>query len=103
MYGSAVADIFAMIIRVAIIIALAFRFNKIGYDINKFILFIIFIILFISVGLSFSYTQFKNQISFLNILYKFAILLAYIVIAISVNHKMLAQHVAALTKIYRKL
>lgn len=81
MYGSALADLIAMVIRVAIIVALSLHFEDVGYKLSKFIYLIIINISFISIGLIFSYTKFMYEISWLNIAYKSFIVLLYLIIA----------------------
>jgi hypothetical protein len=95
MYGSAVADIFAMIIRVGIIIALARRLNEIGYNIGKFTGLTILILFFIGAGLTSSYTLYGNQISFMSIIYKSGVLLAYSLLAFAANRKMLVERLGS--------
>lgn len=69
-YGSIMADIITMILRVSIVIAISKRFNEIGYKISRFARIIFIEFLFIVVGLIFSYTLYDEMFNFMNFIYK---------------------------------
>ncbi|MDK0855078.1 oligosaccharide flippase family protein [Clostridium perfringens] len=77
-YGSIMADIITMILRVVIVIIISKRFNEIGYKISRFIRIIFIEILFIFVGLIFSYTIYDEIFSFKNFIYKCLIYLIFL-------------------------
>jgi len=81
MYGSALADLIAMVIRVGIIVALSIHFEDIGYKLSTFIFLILINVFFISAGLIFSYTTFMYEISWINIAYKIFVVMIYLTIA----------------------
>jgi len=73
LYGSVVADIIAMIIRVGIIVFLSRGYNVVGYKLRDFCPTIIMAMVLTGVGLIFSYTKYMYQVNIFNILYKLAI------------------------------
>ena len=77
-YGSIMADIITMILRVVIVIIICKRFNEIGYKISRFVRIIFIEILFIFVGLIFSYTLYDEIFSFKNFIYKCLIYLIFL-------------------------
>ncbi|MEO1814636.1 MAG: oligosaccharide flippase family protein [Acetobacterium sp.] len=81
MYGSALADLIAMVIRVGIIVALSMHFEDIGYKLSTFVFLILINVFFISAGLIFSYTTFMYEISLINIAYKIFVVMIYLIIA----------------------
>ncbi|AXH51541.1 lipopolysaccharide biosynthesis protein [Clostridium perfringens] len=81
-YGSALADIISMFLRVTIVVILSKRYENIGYKISLFIKSIFLNFIFISLGLIFSYSKYIYEFSFLNFSYKFSIFIIYVGIAI---------------------
>lgn len=81
-YGSIIADIFAMIFRVSVIIILANKTNKIGYTVSFFAKKILMIVGFIVLGTLPSYLFFPDQIHLANVLFKMAALSLYIVLLV---------------------
>lgn len=81
MYGSAVGDIISIVVRVIIITYLSYKFNDIGYKLWDFIKYILIFIIFIAVGLIFSYTKYVSVFNIYNFIYKVAIFLLYTLIA----------------------
>ena len=77
-YGSVFADAIAMILRVGIIVVLSYRYDKLGYNIWKFIGITFLNISVIFIGLYFSYTIFLYEINFWNFIYKCFIFSIYI-------------------------
>lgn len=98
MYGSALADLFAMGIRVGIIVALSKQFDDVGYKLSNFIYLIVINVIFISVGLVFSYSEFMYEISWFNILYKSFVVLMYLVLAAFSLRKYIKPLMAILTE-----
>jgi O-antigen/teichoic acid export membrane protein len=89
MYGSAVSFLIAKIILVTIVIIISRRYNNVGYRVMGMIKIIVPSLLFMIVGLYFSYTKFITVFSWINLLYKFGILLAYLGFIYMTNRKMI--------------
>jgi len=87
MYGSVAADAIAMIIRVAIIVYIANKFDAIGYSFWTFLRMIGLTFIFMIVGLYFSYSTFSTELSLVNFLYKCTVLLVFMIIAYFMNRK----------------
>lgn len=77
MYGSVMADIICMVIRVAIIILLSKKYECVGYKLRSFIIKILMIIGFICVGLIPAYTKYTYTFSGINFVYKLFIFMVY--------------------------
>ncbi|WP_320128503.1 oligosaccharide flippase family protein [uncultured Sphaerochaeta sp.] len=80
MYGSVAADAISMVLRVGIIVLIANKFTKIGYSLWYFIKLTVLTVLFLGVGLYFSYTRFASVLSLRNSLYKIVVLFVFLVI-----------------------
>ena len=76
-YGSIFADTCAMIMRVIIIVVISKRYEDIGLRIKDFLIRIAIIVLFIFLGLFFSYTRFEYEFNGLNFLYKILVVVIY--------------------------
>lgn len=77
MYGSVLADIICMVIRVGIIIMLSKKFEDVGYSLKSFIIKILIIIGCIGIGLIPAYTKYTYKFSGINFLYKLLIFSIY--------------------------
>jgi len=77
MYGSALADVLAMLLRTVIIVILARKRVSFGYRVRTFILFSICTIVFIGIGITPSYLYFPYEVSIVNIIFKIGMLLIY--------------------------
>src|SRR5699024_1234611 len=80
MYGAAVAFLLAKIIVVIIVYLMAREHNDVGYRMLDMIKIIMISLIFMGIGLYFSYMNYLEEFSFLNVLYKFVILLVYLVL-----------------------
>ena len=80
MYGSVMADIICMVLRVGIIIKLSKMFEDVGYSLKNFILKIVMIISFIGIGLILAYTKYTYKFSVINFVYKLLIFMVYIML-----------------------
>src|SRR5699024_4278439 len=85
MYGAAVAFLLAKIIVVIIVYLMAREHNDVGYRMLDMIKIIMISLIFMGIGLYFSYMNYLEEFSFLNVLYKFVILLFYIVLNYFIN------------------
>jgi len=85
MYGSAVAFTFAKIIIVTIIVIVSRKYNDVKYSVLKMLLIIIPSLLFMGLGLIFSYSVFLDQFDWFNVLYKVIILVTYLLIIFLTN------------------
>lgn len=79
-YGSILADAIAMFIRVIIVYIISRHTEDIGLRFFDFVKNVIFIALFISVGLFFTYTKYSNVFSVWDFLYRVSIVLIYVLI-----------------------
>lgn len=89
MYGAAVSFLVAKIIVVAIVVFMSMKYNNIGYKITYMLRTIIPSLFFMCIGLYFSYTKYLKVFSWINLLYKFAILAAYIIFVYLTNKEMI--------------
>src|SRR5699024_4795468 len=78
MYGAAVAFLLSKIIVVIIVYLMAREHNDDGYRMLDMIKIIIISLIFMGIILYFSYMNYLELYSFLNVLYKFFILLIYL-------------------------
>jgi O-antigen/teichoic acid export membrane protein len=102
MYGTVMADGIAMIFRVAIIVYLSLKFDKVGYRVARFIINVFMNIGFICLGLALSYTFFRYKVSPINIIYKMAIVLLYMSIALYCERKKFSGVLLMLKNISKK-
>lgn len=89
MYGSAAAFLIAKIILVTIVILISRKFNDIGYRVSEMIRIIVPSLLFMIIGLYFSYTKYLTIFSWINFLYKIMIFLLYLAFIYLTNKKMI--------------
>ena len=88
-YGSILADLVAMIIRVVIVIIISKKFNNIGLYVKDFIMNFLILMAFICIGLSLSYFKYGNYFSFYNFFFKIIIVIVYVSLIILKNKKKL--------------
>jgi peptidoglycan biosynthesis protein MviN/MurJ (putative lipid II flippase) len=92
MYGSSLADIIAMMLRVAVAVIIARKFNVVGFRFSAFAKIVLIVIALSGVGLYLSYTQWLYSVSLLNILLKLAVVAAYIGIVAYVNRQTIKRY-----------
>lgn len=78
-YGSILADAIAMLIRVSIIVIISKKYDDAGLRIRDFILNFLVVMSFIFVGLGLTYLKYGNTFSWVNFLYKIAVVVVYLV------------------------
>lgn len=78
LYGAALAFLLAKIVVVIIVYIISKKYNVVGYRVISMIKIILPSLIFMSVGLYFSYTLFLTEFSLYNLMYKFTILVIYI-------------------------
>jgi len=93
MYGAAVAFVCAKIIMVLIIIFMSKPYNDIGYQIDKMLIIIMPSLLFMGIGLYFSYTKYRMVFNWNNFMYKLVLLIAYICFIYFTNRKVIDQNI----------
>ena len=97
--GSIMADGIAMLIRVGIIITISKRFEDIGLKLRTFIGNFLLVASFIVVGLSLSWFKYPDRFSFVDFVFKIAVVLIYVLI-IGISNR---NHIEPLLKmIFRK-
>lgn len=89
MYGAALAFLNAKIIVVAIVVVMSKRYDDIGYRVAEMLRIVLWSLLFMGVGLYFSYTKYMVVFSWTNLLYKFAVLFAYLIFMYLTNRKVI--------------
>ncbi len=77
-YGSIAADIITMIVRVVIIVYISKKFDDIGYKVMSFLKITFVEIVFIFIGLWFSYTKYSEIFDFKNFLFKCVVYLVFL-------------------------
>lgn len=87
MYGAALAFLVAKVIVVSLVVVMSKKYNDIGYRIIDMLKIIIPSLLFMGVGLYFSYTKFLTTFSWINLAYKIAIFLVYLIYIYLTNRK----------------
>lgn len=92
MYGSSLADIIAMIIRVAVAVIIARKFNIVGFRFMGFAKIVLIVVLLSGAGLYLSYTQYVYSVSLLNILVKLTVVAVYIGIVAFANRQTLKRY-----------
>jgi O-antigen/teichoic acid export membrane protein len=85
MYGAAVAFLIAKVIVVSMVVFMARKYNDIGYRLVDMLKTILPSFLFIGFGLFFSYTRYINEFSMFNLIFKLAVLGAYILFTYLIN------------------
>lgn len=89
MYGASVSFLIAKIIVVSIVVVMSKKHDDIGYKIIDMLKIIIPSLLFMGLGLYFSYTKYMMVFSFVNLLYKFTVLVVYLGFIYFTNRKMI--------------
>ncbi|MFW6015950.1 MAG: oligosaccharide flippase family protein, partial [bacterium] len=79
MYGAAFAFLLAKILVVAIVVFLSKEHNDVGYRVTNMLSIILPSIIFMAIGLLFSYTRYITVFSWYNLLYKILILIIYLI------------------------
>ena len=95
MYGSALADILSMILRVIIAVIIARKFNAAGFKATAFLKVVLAVIMLSGIGLYFSYTKWMYDVTLLNIGYKLLIVAAYAGFVAWLNRDALKRYVRA--------
>ena len=85
LYGAAIAFLIAKVIVVTIIVLISKRYEDVGYKLYDMLKIIIPSILFMVIGLYFSYTKYLEVFCWLNLLYKLFILASYLVFLFITN------------------
>lgn len=85
--GSIMADFISVLIRVILVVYLAQRFDDIGLRLKDFVLNILFISLFMLVGLYFSYKNYPTTFNLHEFLYRIGVMILYLFIIIYMNKK----------------
>jgi O-antigen/teichoic acid export membrane protein len=88
MHGAAVAFLIAKIIVVSIVVVMSKMYEDVGYRIIGMLKIVVPSLLFMGVGLYFSYTKYMTVFSWTNLLYKFVVLCAYLVFLYLTNREM---------------
>jgi len=78
-YGAALAFLIAKIIVVATVILLSKKYNNIGYRLIGMLKIVIPSLLFMAIGLYFSYTKYMLTFNWMNLIYKIGILVIYLI------------------------
>ncbi len=76
--GAILANAISMLVRVAIVVLISKRFADVGLYIKDFILNFLIVLVFMSVGLSFSYLKFSNHFNIWNFGFKILVVIVYI-------------------------
>ncbi len=95
MYGSALADIIAMMLRVIIAVIIARKFNAVGFRATSFLKVVLAVVLLSGIGLYFSYTRWMYDVTWLNIGFKFLIVAVYAGFVAWLNRKALKRYISA--------
>lgn len=82
------ADAFAMLLRVAVIVIISKQYEDVGIKLRDFIIQDILIIVFVVVGLLPSLLIYGDNFSFINFAYKCGIVIVYCIICIIMNRNM---------------
>jgi len=101
LYGAAVSFLIAKIIVVAIVVSVSRKYNDIGFSVIKMLSVIVPSLLFMGVGLWFSYTKFINELNLLNFIFKLIIFGLYISFIYLSNKK--SVDFAFKSKIYKNI
>ena len=87
MYGSAIAFVLAKIITIFIVVYISKLYDDAGYSVIKMLSIIIPSLLFMAVGLYFSYTKYLTVFNLKNLVYKILILCVYVLFIYFTNKK----------------
>lgn len=89
MYGAAFSFLIAKVIVVAIVAFISKKYDDIGYKVTKMLKIIIPSLLFMGIGLYFSYTKYITEFSWRNFTFKLAILIVYLSYLYFANRKLI--------------
>jgi len=89
MYGAAVSFLTAKVIVVAIVVLMSRKYKDIGYRVRDMLKTLLPSLAFMGAGLFFSYTRYLTVFSWLNLLYKFAVLSAYLIFIYLTNREII--------------
>ena len=89
MYGAAVSFLIAKIAVVTIVVFMSRKYRNIGYRIPDMLRTLIPSLLFMGAGLYFSYTRYLTEFNWMNLLYKMAVLAAYLLFVYLINREMI--------------
>jgi O-antigen/teichoic acid export membrane protein len=92
MYGSSLADIIAMILRVAVAVIIARKYNSVGFRFTEFLRIVLIVTLFTGAGLYLSYTKCMYEVSIINISIKLLIVAAYIGVVAHINRRTIQRY-----------
>ncbi|MEC1760390.1 lipopolysaccharide biosynthesis protein [Schinkia azotoformans] len=95
MYGAAFSFMIAKIIVVAMVIFISKRYDDLGYKVTGMLKIILPSLLFMGVGLYFSYTKYMTEFSWSNFFYKITILLAYLLYIYFTNRNMIKKIISS--------
>lgn len=87
MYGAAVSFLIAKVIVVTIIVIMSKKYDDIGYKVTDMLKIVTPSLLFMSIGLYFSYTKYIAVFSWINLFYKFGVLIVYLIFVYLTNKK----------------
>ncbi len=93
MYGAAIAFTLAKVVIVGILFLITRNYNKVGYRLSKMVSIILPSLLFMGIGLYFSYTKYVTIFCWNNLLFKIAVLLVYFLFVYFSNKKAIDKHV----------
>lgn len=99
MYGAALSFLLAKIIVVIIVVKLSKKYKDVGYKITKMLKIIIPSLLFMFLGLYFSYTKFLDVFSWKNFFFKVIVLILYVLYIIIKQKKLIKYYLKAIFKI----
>jgi len=86
-YGSILADIIAMLIRVIIVVIISRNYEDIGLKLSDFISNAGIVALFIALGLSLSFIKYENNFSLINFAFKVGVILVYVLVQLIIYRK----------------
>lgn len=95
MYGSSIADIIAMVIRVAVAVVIARKYNTVHFRLATFLQIVLIVTVFSGAGLYLSYVKWPYEVSLLNIALKMAVVAAYVAIVAYINRATLQRYLKA--------
>lgn len=97
-YGSILADILAMLVRLAVISRILPKEVKKIFSLGRMTVLSLTCVAFIVAALIPAYTVYTDSLSLVNFLYKCVVILAYLVLAVIVNRKELAEIIRSIQK-----
>lgn len=89
MYGAAVAFLIAKVIILAIVVVMSKSYEDIGYKITDMLKIVIPSLLFMGIGLYFSYAKYLKVFSWINLFYKVGVFAAYLSYIYLTNKKII--------------